>query len=321
MATTLFEDISQAFRSADPEAESDALAWAANRAADLMAEANRQKLTELWKGLAAVHHEAQRADLTPELREQRGYLAAIVHLSRAVRDQCDDLLAIQGVKSHARGPAIVSLIKKEGTIRHGELAKRLGIKPPSLTQAMHALADSRTITATMHGKFKYYSLTPIGMIVAKTLDERRSLRERVTSMKAVVGALLEERPTSAKACGTRRLSTIRDYSPTCKVICVSSSRLTTYVDAEAERSAVGTRGLHHISQGVLPERAQSTHAQALLLGVLENWRQEPAEELSCAAWVEPDAPGTVAVLPPPNADLVRGLWASVASAWRESGRE
>ena len=52
MARALREDIAHAFRSADPEAARDSLAWAANRAAELMTEANRQKLTQFWKELA-----------------------------------------------------------------------------------------------------------------------------------------------------------------------------------------------------------------------------------------------------------------------------
>lgn len=188
MARALHEDIARAFRSADPDAARDALAWAANRAAELMAEANRQKLTDFWKKLAAVHHQTQRLDLTPELREQRGYLHALVQLCRAVRDQSDDLEAIQQVKSNAHGPKILRLLRKAGTMSHGELADALDIRPPTLTQAIRALADSRTITATVHGKFKYYSLTPLGTLVARRLETDMTLQDWVATMASLINA-------------------------------------------------------------------------------------------------------------------------------------
>lgn len=175
MAKALHEEIAQAFRSADAEAVRDALASAANRAATLMAEANRHKLTEFWKQLAAVHHRMERLDLSPQLREKRGYLHALVQLARAVRDESDDLAALLEVRSCTHGPRILSELKKQGTIRHGELADTLGISAPSLTQAMKALEGSGTITATVHGKFKYYSLTPVGHLLARERGPEGSL--------------------------------------------------------------------------------------------------------------------------------------------------
>jgi len=169
MATTLSDDALQAFRSGDRNLAQDALGHVVNRAARLMAEANRQRLTEFWKDLAAAHYEAEGMELAPELREERGYLEAVVHLTKAVRDLSDDLEAIEKVKKCVHGPAILAALKDEGTVRHGELADRLGISAPSLTQAMRALADSRTVTSTVHGKFKYFSLTSLGSVVAERL--------------------------------------------------------------------------------------------------------------------------------------------------------
>jgi len=216
MAKALHEDIEQAFRSADPHAARDALAWAANRAAELMAEANRQKLTDFWKKLAAVHHQTERLDLTPELREQRGYLYALVQLSRAVRDQSDDLEAIRQVKSHVRGPAILRLLRKAGTMSHGELADALNIKPPTLTQAIRALAESRTITATVHGKFKYYSLTPLGHLVARKTGEAGALADvqaQITTALVALPAAWENR-SSGKPLPAREYHVSGSHAPT-----------------------------------------------------------------------------------------------------------
>jgi DNA-binding HxlR family transcriptional regulator len=185
MANTLTHDLLSAFRSADPEAVRDELAHVVNRAARLIARANRQELAEFWKTLSAVHYEAESLELPPELREQRGYLEAIVHLAKAVRDQSDDVEAIQKVKKCVHGPSIVAALRKEGTIRHGELAKRLGISASSLTQAMQTLADSQAITSTVHGKFKYYSLTPMGRLVAGKLEEGVSVRRSRRGARSV----------------------------------------------------------------------------------------------------------------------------------------
>jgi hypothetical protein len=171
MAQTLAGKILDAFRAGDLDATKDALAWAIDRAADRMAEGNRGRLSDFWDSLAAVHYKVEALPLSEELREQRGYLEAIVHLTHAVRDRSDDLEAIQKVRSCAQGPAILGRIREEGTIRHGALAQGLGISAPSLTQAIGALAESRTVTATVHGKFKYYSLTPVGRLVAARLHE------------------------------------------------------------------------------------------------------------------------------------------------------
>ena len=182
MPSTLSRDVLGAFRSGDREAVRDALAPVVNRAARLIAEANRQRLTEFWRTLSALHYEAQPLDLAPDLREQRGYLEAIVQLAKAVRDQADDLEAIQRVKKCVHGPSIIAALKEEGTIRHGKLAERLGISPPSLTQAIKALADSKTITSTVHGKFKYYSLTPLGRVVAAKLEKSVPLEESIAAI-------------------------------------------------------------------------------------------------------------------------------------------
>jgi hypothetical protein len=183
----LCEDISEAFRAGNAKALSDLLVFAVNRAADRMAEANRQRLTELWRDFAAVHYATERLELTPELREHRGYLAALVDVTKAVRDLSDDLEAIEKVKKCVHGPGILAIIAREGTIQHGELAERLGISAPSLTQAIRAIAESRTITATVHGKFKYYSLTPLGGLVAKRLEPVSRLPEALANMRAALG--------------------------------------------------------------------------------------------------------------------------------------
>ena len=198
MAPTLSQAVLDAFRSGDRGAVREALGRVVNRAARLMTEAHRQRLTEFWKTLSAAHYDAEGLDLAPDLREQRGYLEAVVHLAKAVRDQSDDVEAIQQVKKCVHGPPILAALKLEGTIRHGELAERLGISAPSLTQAIRGLADSRAITSTVHGKFKYYSLTPLGRLVATKLEKSVSLEESVAAMRRSVANLFLTRQPPAQ---------------------------------------------------------------------------------------------------------------------------
>ena len=192
METSLFEEITRAFRRGDARAADTALVWTLNRVSGLLAEGNRQRLTQLWKDLAGVHYDSERLDLTPELREHRGYLAALVDVTKAVRDLSDDLEAIEKVKKCIHGAKILAIIAKEGTIQHGELAERLNISAPSLTQAMRAIAESKTITATVHGKFKYYSLTPLGALVARKLGGEGTLAESIARMNRAVDSRLPE---------------------------------------------------------------------------------------------------------------------------------
>ena len=90
------------------------------------------------------------------------------------------------VKSCTHGPRILAELGRDGTIRHGDLADRLGISAPSLTQAIRALAGSGTLTSTVHGKFKYYSLTPLGRVVAGKSRQGGELSSAVEGMKAAL---------------------------------------------------------------------------------------------------------------------------------------
>jgi len=177
MPSRLVEDVLEAFRTQGARQARDALGQVVNRAARVIAEGNRRRLTELWKELARAHYEVQALDLNPELREKRGYLEAIVHLTRAVRDLSNDVEATEKVKSCAHGPRILNILRQEGTLRHGDLAQRLRISPSTLTQTMRRLLDSGTVTSTVHGKFKYYSLTPLGRSVTASLARARSLED------------------------------------------------------------------------------------------------------------------------------------------------
>ncbi|MBM4031199.1 MAG: helix-turn-helix transcriptional regulator [Planctomycetes bacterium] len=179
MKSTLFADIADAFRKRDEPAVSDLLATAVNRAARLIGEGNRESLTGFWRDVARLHYAIDAEELPAGLRERRGYLEAIVHLAKAVRDESDDPEAIQGVKKSIHGPAILDNLRRDGPLGHGELAQRLGISPPRLTAVIRSLDKSRTIAGTVHGKFKYYSLTPTGHVVARRLGQPGPLREGI----------------------------------------------------------------------------------------------------------------------------------------------
>ena len=166
----LMENITKAFLVQDEKQARDEVCRALNRAVRMISEG--RNLTELWKNLARVLYQVQEMDLSPEMCEMRGYLEAIVHLARAVRERTGGAKAAKvagEVKSCERKLEILNILKQEGTVSHCDLANRLNISPDTLTQTVRQLLGGGVVTSTVHGKSKYYSLTLFGRIVAGNL--------------------------------------------------------------------------------------------------------------------------------------------------------
>ena len=83
MTSPIAEGLPEAFRSNDLEAAKKLLAGAAGQVAALTAAGEREPLALLADRLAAVHSEAEGLELSAELCEQRGFLAALVHVAKA----------------------------------------------------------------------------------------------------------------------------------------------------------------------------------------------------------------------------------------------
>jgi len=172
MPTTLFDQLTDAFRAKDPQTSRGLLERAAKQSADAMASGDQQRLTEFCGSLALVHLDTDGFELTPELRELRGYLAALVQLTRAALDHDGDPEPARKIEAVDYRPAILSCVKREGAARHDAIAEALGISPRALEQPIRSLLSTRTITATMIEDARCYVLTPLGFVVARRLEER-----------------------------------------------------------------------------------------------------------------------------------------------------
>lgn len=87
--TTLYTDTETAFRDGDGKVIDDCLAALVNRLAQLVVEADRDKLTEFWRALSGVHYRATAGGIRAEQAGNAGYLEALYHVAKAVRDTLD----------------------------------------------------------------------------------------------------------------------------------------------------------------------------------------------------------------------------------------
>ena len=118
MPATLFDQLTAAFRSQETRTTRGLLERAAKQSADVIASGDHARLTVFCAGLALVHIDTESFELTPELLELRGYLAALVQLTRAALERADDLDVVRQVRPVDYRPALLSAIKKEGAARH-----------------------------------------------------------------------------------------------------------------------------------------------------------------------------------------------------------
>ncbi len=65
--------------------------------------------------------------------------------------------------------AVYNLIKKHGYARVADIAKRLSVKPPSVTSMLQKLDDQKFVFYT---KYRGVVLTPKGKLLAETLERR-----------------------------------------------------------------------------------------------------------------------------------------------------
>lgn len=172
MPATLFDQLTDAFRTDDPQTTRGLLERAAKESADALASGDRARLAEFCDGLAAVGLDTEALGLTPEQRELRGYLAALAQLARAALERASDLEAVPKIEPVDYRPAILSCIRKEGAARHDAVAQALAVSPRALEQPVRSLLAARTITATVIEGAQCYALTPLGYVVARRLEER-----------------------------------------------------------------------------------------------------------------------------------------------------
>lgn len=64
---------------------------------------------------------------------------------------------------------IVKVLEKEGSLSHSDLAQKLMMKQPTLSEAMKKILMENVITTTTSGKYKVYSLTDQGRHYAQYL--------------------------------------------------------------------------------------------------------------------------------------------------------
>ena len=160
--------LSQAFGQGDIKEIRGALVRTINCFADLAIAGDRERLTALWKDIAQIHYELPE-DLTAEIREQKGYLEALVHSTKAIRDQCENPEVMNKVRVCEYGSRILNIISQEGSVSHEELTKILEINSDLLTEELRMLSNSNTVSGTLHGKVKHYSLTQDGAVAIRYL--------------------------------------------------------------------------------------------------------------------------------------------------------
>jgi len=172
MASTLVSQLTEAFRSGDPQAASGLLGRAAKHAADLMAAADAGATREFCEGLDRIFGQAQQLELSPELAELHAHLGALVQLTRAALQRTEGHDAPTTAPETDHRPAILAAIRGQGAAPHDQLAATLGIAAEPLARAIRSLVDSKTITAMEIDGAPSYALTPLGFVVARRLEER-----------------------------------------------------------------------------------------------------------------------------------------------------
>lgn len=70
-------------------------------------------------------------------------------------------------------PEIVQALETHGPMSHTDLGNYLGIKPPTLTEAMKKVLNTGAIQVSMIGKYKVYTLSDSGLRYGKELRKRK----------------------------------------------------------------------------------------------------------------------------------------------------
>ncbi|MFW6162306.1 MAG: hypothetical protein ACODAJ_06010, partial [Planctomycetota bacterium] len=172
MPATLFAQLTQAFRAKDTRSARGLLERAAKQSADVIAAGDHERLQGFCGALALVHIDTEGFELSPELRDLRAYLAALVQLTRAALDRGEDLQALRQVQPSDYRPAILACIKKQGAPSRRQIAEAMGVSPRAIEHPLRSLLSAKTITATTTGDPQCYALTPLGFVVARRLEER-----------------------------------------------------------------------------------------------------------------------------------------------------
>ena len=105
-------------------------------------------------------------------------------------------------------PEIVQALETHGPMSHTELGRCLGMKAPTLSEAMKKVLNTGAIRASTLGKFKMYSLTDAGLRYGKELRKKRKQDVSLTALCEQIDQLL--RGTADRAVRETIQSTIRE---------------------------------------------------------------------------------------------------------------
>ena len=120
MPKTLFAQLTEAIRAKDPQATRGLLERAAKQSADVLAAGDRQQLSEFCGSLALVALDTEGFALSAELRELRGYLSALVQLTRAALDRSAGLVSNMHIqRQHHRADVATDAAKSTRLERAG----------------------------------------------------------------------------------------------------------------------------------------------------------------------------------------------------------
>jgi len=122
---------------------------------------SRQEVSQLFDDLATAQYDLIE-NTPPEQKQNQGYLDALVDSAEGFKSRLEDPEITTKVQVIEYGPQILKIIKDKGTISHGDLSEISEVDSEQITDQLKQLNPLGLITATMHGKFKYYSLTPQG---------------------------------------------------------------------------------------------------------------------------------------------------------------
>jgi DNA-binding MarR family transcriptional regulator len=125
-----------------------------------------------------------------------------MHIGKLMSEEITAALADLGVH-HAQG-RLLSMLAREGALPQAELARGMGIRPPTLTKMLRPLEERGLLerhASTSHGRIKLVKLTRRGRMTAKRVEE---------AWDQVEHKVLETLPRSERRLLRHQLEKVRD---------------------------------------------------------------------------------------------------------------